>query len=679
MSAVENKRAAPGNAQAYRTVLDLVRLSSVGTSDHEQAIVQILQRIKTHFDLPRAAVCQIDDGQYSVEYLLDDTGQYKVGDTLRLAGSWCQQVVDLEQTIMQARAAGSAHEAYPGFCPENAQTYAGARILVDDCLHGTVNVTASEARDRAFDEDDRNVLETAAVLIGHHVSLQRAEGRFDLAVRGSGVGLWEWNVRDNAVYWAPRCYQLLGMDPALHEPKLSDFKELQHPDERDALEAAIEQHIKHRTPYTIEHRIRHSDGHYIWAQSRGQAVWDRSGMAVRMAGSFEDISERKRAEEAAHRSEERYELAVRGTGVGVWDWDVSTGTVFWSEQLKRMLAPGVPEPELSIEAFAARIHDDDRERVLEALQQHLNHRAEYRAEYRSRLPDGNFIWVHSRGQAVWDDNGEPVRMAGSCHDITERKEAEVRMAQQADELLRTNRELEQYASIASHDLQEPLRKITSFGELLVRDYSDRLDERGRLLVDRMVDGAQRLRQLIEDLLSYSRSSNDRMRFADVPLADLLAEASNEFELAIAEAGAIITCESDIVLRGDELLLRQMFRNLLGNSLKYRGDAPPHVRVAAAKTEDELQWHLTIRDNGIGFSGRHAERVFEMFKRLHPRDAYPGTGIGLALCQRVVERHGGRIWVESKLGAGSCFHIELPIAPVEARDTAMPDPEDGRGQ
>jgi len=126
-------------------------------------------------------------------------------------------------------------------------------------------------------------------------------------------------------------------------------------------------------------------------------------------------------------------------------------------------------------------------------------------------------------------------------------------------------------------------------------------------------------------------------------------------------------------------LRQMFRNLLGNSLKYRGDAPPHVRVAAAKTEDELQWHLTIRDNGIGFASRHVERVFEMFKRLHPRDAYPGTGIGLALCQRIVERHGGRIWVESELGAGSCFHIELPIAPVEARDTAIPDPEDGRGQ
>ena len=295
-------------------------------------------------------------------------------------------------------------------------------------------------------------------------------------------------------------------------------------------------------------------------------------------------------------------------------------------------------------------------------------------EHRYDWPDGHSAtWLDMRAFPV------PEGLAVFWRDITERKEAEVRMAQQAEELLRTNRELEQYASIASHDLQEPLRKITSFGELLVRDYSDRLDERGRLLVDRMVDGAQRLRQLIQDLLSYSRSSNDRMRFADVPLADLLAEASNDFELAIAEAGAIITCESDIVLRGDELLLRQMFRNLLGNSLKYRGDVPPHVRVAAAKTEDELQWHLTIRDNGIGFASRHAERVFEMFKRLHPRDAYPGTGIGLALCQRIVERHGGRIWVESELGAGSCFHIELPIAPVEARDTAIPDPEDGRGQ
>ncbi len=664
MAAEQNRGGGPGHSNAYQTVLDLVRLSSVGQSDHGRAIIDILQRVKAHFGLPRAAVCQIQSGRYSVEYILDDTAQYAVGDTLDLAGSWCQQVVDLEQTVMVACAAGSEQERYPGFRPENAQAYAGARILVDGQLHGTINVTADAPRQAPFDTDDRNVLETAAALVGHHVSLQRSQARFDLAVRGSSVGLWDWDMIDGSVYWSPRCYELLGMDPAEHTPHVDDFAALQHPDEHEMMADAIARHLKDREPYRIEHRIRHADGHYIWVHSRGQAVWDRAGVPQRMAGSIEDITERKRDSEALLRSEERYELAVRSTGVGIWDWDVASGEVFWSEQLKRMLAPGIAEPELSIEKFAERIHEDDRERVLDMLQRHLARETEYRVEYRNRLPDGRVIWVHTRGQAVWDDNGEPVRMAGSCHDITERKEAEERMALQADELRRTNRELEQYASIASHDLQEPLRKITSFGALLARDYSETLDERGRMLVDRMVDGAQRLRQLIQDLLSYSRSSNDAMQFADVPMSALVADVCNDFELTIAETGATIDCEGDAVLRGDSLLLRQLFHNLLSNSLKYCGDTPPHVRFEAVRPDGGSCWQIQVRDNGIGFSSRYAERVFEMFKRLHPRDAYPGTGIGLALCQRVVERHGGRIRVESEPGAGTCFHIEWPLEPTD---------------
>lgn len=661
---------APGKASAYRTVLDLVRLSSAGQRDHEEAILGILQRVKSYFDLPRAAVCQIDAGRYSVEYLLDDNGMYKVGDTLDLAGSWCQQVVELERTIMVARAAGSVEEAYPGFRPENAQTYAGARILVDEQLHGTLIVTACDARDEPFDPDDANVLETAAALVGYHVSLQRSQARFDLAVRGSSVGLWDWGMRDNAVYWSPRCYELLGIDPTGHTPKIGDFRELQHPDDREAVAAAIQQHLKHRTPYRIEHRIRHSDGHYIWAHSRGQAIWDRDGVPQRMAGSIEDISERKRADEAWHRSEERYELAVRGTGVGLWDWDLISGTVFWSEQLKRLLAPGVDNPVQSIEGFAARIHEDDRERVLDLLNRHLAKQAEYRVEYRSCLPDGQVIWVHTRGQAVWDEAGNPVRMAGSCHDITERKEAEGRVLQQAGELQRTNRELEQYASVASHDLQEPLRKISSFGALLARDYAGDLDDRGRLLVDRMVDGAQRLRQLIQDLLDYSRSSNDVMRFEEVALKPLIADVCSDFELLIAETGATIECDSDSVVVADRLLLRQMFQNLLGNSLKYRSDATLHVRVSASLADGASFWHLSVRDNGIGFPSRHAKRVFEIFKRLHARDQYPGTGIGLALCQRIVERHGGKIWAESEPGDGTCIHIDWPVVPSEAPAAEM---------
>ena len=179
---------AAGEAQAYRTVLDLVHLSSVGNSDHEQAILQILGRVKTHFELPRVAVCQIAPDRYSVEYLLDDTGRYKVGDAPELAGSWCQLVVDRDQTVMASRIADQVADAYPGLSANGPQIYAGARILVDGRLHGTLTVTADEAVEKRFDDDDRNVLETAAALVGHHVSLLRAESRSGMSRMIRSIG-----------------------------------------------------------------------------------------------------------------------------------------------------------------------------------------------------------------------------------------------------------------------------------------------------------------------------------------------------------------------------------------------------------------------------------------------------------------------------------------------------------
>ena len=679
MPTIHKKSDASGKADAYRTILDLVRLGAVGEADHESAIGEVLQRVKTHFDLPRAAVCLIDSGSYTVKFLIDDTEVYHAGDILPLAGSWCEQVVGQKRSVLAVCETPKAFAAFPGLLDANAGTYAGAQILVDGQLLGTLNVTASEPRSRAFDEGDQEVLEVAAALVGHHLSLRQAEERFELAMRGSSVGFWEWDIRTDTVFWSDRYLEILGLTDGDNKKTIQDFVDRQHPDDRARIAKALQDHLQHQQRYDLEYRLRAENGEYIWVRARGQAVWDESGAPRRVAGSVDDITARKLADEALVRSEERSELAVRGTGVGIWDWDVKTGNVFWSEALLRLLSPGDDSPELSIEAFAERVHEDDRERVMEMLRAHLAGQADYKVEYRSCLPDGRVIWVHTRGQAIWDETGEPVRMAGSCHDITERKEAEMRAREQADELRRTNRELEQFASVASHDLQEPLRKITSFGALLDRDYTDRLDDRGRLLIDRMMDGAQRLRELIQDLLDYSRSSNDAMRLERVPLSSLITEVCADFELMIAETGATIECDSDAVLVGDPLLLRQMFQNLLSNSLKYRGEAAPEVRISTHRSDDETRWRLSVQDNGIGFSSRHATRVFEIFKRLHPRDKYPGTGIGLALCQRVVERHGGRIWAESEPGEGTSILIDWPVTPrvlVEPANLTPPQPGSG---
>ena len=227
-----------------------------------------------------------------------------------------------------------------------------------------------------------------------------------------------------------------------------------------------------------------------------------------------------------------------------------------------------------------------------------------------------------------------------------------------EELERSNVELEQFASAASHDLQEPLRMITSYIQILAEDYKDRLDLDADRYIDYVVDGASRMKDLIDDLLAYSRIGNQTAPLEPVDCDAVLRLVLGDLAGAIQDAGASVTHDPLPEVMGDSTQLAQVFQNLISNGIKFRGQAPPRVHVSTAQVERD--WVFSIRDNGIGIEPRHFERIFLMFQRLHHRSEYPGTGIGLALCNKVVQRHGGRIWVESEPGAGSAFHFTIPV-------------------
>lgn len=233
------------------------------------------------------------------------------------------------------------------------------------------------------------------------------------------------------------------------------------------------------------------------------------------------------------------------------------------------------------------------------------------------------------------------------------------LEQHAAALERSNRELERFATVASHDLQEPLRKISAFASLLARRYEDRLDAEGRQSLAYLVDAAVRMRGLIEDLLAYSRTSNRDLEIEPVDLNAVLAAALDELSLMAAEACAEIECGPLPSVRADLILMQLLFQNLLSNALKYRKGA--HVRIVVRAERERAAWRITVADDGIGFDPRFSEKVFAPFQRLHNREAYAGTGIGLAICQQAVERHGGRIWVDTEPGFGARFHFTLPDA------------------
>jgi len=256
-----------------------------------------------------------------------------------------------------------------------------------------------------------------------------------------------------------------------------------------------------------------------------------------------------------------------------------------------------------------------------------------------------------------------VQVFVELHEKTEmvRKETERRiraeeLAALAKELARSNAELEQFATVASHDLQEPLRMITSYAGLVMREYGDKLDERGKLYLDNVKTGAMRMKQMVDGLLYYARIGHHGRPFETVDTAAVLADASAAMKMTIEETGAQVTSQDLPQVMGDRIELTRVFQNLLSNALKFRSNRAPEVRVSATRSGSE--WRLSVADNGIGIDPKHVDRIFAVFQRLHPIDRYQGTGIGLSECKKIIERHGGRIWVESKPNEGASFYFTL---------------------
>jgi len=240
------------------------------------------------------------------------------------------------------------------------------------------------------------------------------------------------------------------------------------------------------------------------------------------------------------------------------------------------------------------------------------------------------------------------------------EEGREQLAAQAEELARSNADLEQFAYVASHDLQEPLRKVTSFCQLLQRRYQGQLDERADQYIEFAVDGAKRMQALINDLLAFSRVGRTSEAFAPVDCDEALDRALANLETALDDAGAEVVRNGGLpTVEGDPSLLAALFQNVISNALKFRSDAPPRVEISAAQPDGE--WSFRVTDNGIGIEEAYAERVFVIFQRLHAKELYPGTGIGLALCKKIVEFHGGRIWIDTDVPQGTAVCWTLPIA------------------
>ncbi len=377
------------------------------------------------------------------------------------------------------------------------------------------------------------------------------------------------------------------------------------------------------------------------------------GKTVRTV-EFRDITERKQAEEKLTASEVRYRRLFEATRDGIFILDAETGMIVDVNPFLVELLGYSHEVFLGKELWEIGFFKDiaaSKENFLE-LQQREYIRYE---DLPLETADGQCIHVEFTSNVYRVKHHKVIQ----CHirDITERKQAREQLLKALEELKLSNAELEQFAYVASHDLQEPLRAVAGMVQLLQKRYQGQLDERADEYIRLAVDGASRMQTLIKDLLDYSRVERRGNPIKAADANEALKYALRNLETTIAEQGAVVTSDSLPTLDADATQLSQVFQNLIGNAIKFHGAQQPQVHVGVEKLADA--WRFSVRDNGIGIEPQYFERIFLVFQRLHTHSAYSGTGIGLSICKKIVERHGGRIWIESQFGQGSTFYFTIP--------------------
>ncbi len=394
----------------------------------------------------------------------------------------------------------------------------------------------------------------------------------------------------------------------------------------------------------------------------GSLVRDEQDQPLLAVLTVTDITERKRAEKELRESESFYRQTLESIPGMVFTTRPDGYCDYQSQQWVDYT--GVPMSEHLGDGWNKLLHPEDRPRAFAAWQTAVEGKAPYDLEYRVRRRDGQYEWFKVIGRPIRDAAGQIVRWFGVVINIEAIKHAEEslrevnkRLREQTDELTSVNKDLEQFAYIASHDLQEPLRAVSGFVTLLQQRYQSKLDEKADSYISSAVEGASRMQALINGLLEYSRVGTKGNVPAPANADDALKEALANLQALIQESGAVITSDPLPKVRADAIQLAHVFQNLIANAIKFRSEETPQIHVGSRRQDgSRLFW---VRDNGIGIDPQYNERIFMIFQRLHTRSKYPGTGIGLAICKRIVERHGGNIWVESQPGKGSTFYFTLP--------------------
>nr|HAD50076.1 diguanylate cyclase [Algoriphagus sp.] len=462
--------------------------------------------------------------------------------------------------------------------------------------------------------------------------------RFELATKATSEIIWDWDMEKDYTYRSENFERLLGysQEESFNNDKF--WKSIIHPEDYNEVESNLKKALDSSAEkWSQEFRVKKSDGQYLFIVDKGLIIRNKKGKAIRMIGSTQDITARKKAETDLADQRQRLTNVIEGTGAGTWEWNVQTGETQYNETWANIIGYTLEElAPLSIQTWIDFAHPEDLEQSNQELEKCFRGETEsYESECRMKHKDGRWVWVLDRGKVFsWTKDGKPLMMFGTHVDITEKKLREEEIKRTNLQLQSANEELKSFASVASHDMKEPLRMISSFLQLLEKKYENVLDEKGIQYIRFAVDGSKRLSQLIDDMMEYAQIGFDPSKLSKVDLNSVVEEVIQLKQKVIEENNAIVEVSPLPDILGIRSPIKSVFINLISNALKYqKKNVQPVVKIYS--TKEGSDYRITVEDNGIGIDKEYYQKIFNIFKRLHTKDEYPGTGIGLAICKKVV--------------------------------------------
>ena len=520
--------------------------------------------------------------------------------------------------------------------------------------------------------------------------IEESEEKFRIALEGGKMGTFDYYPQTGKLEWSHRAKELFGI-PSETPASYDLYLDVLHPEDRaNSLNLQGHNHIfENGGLYELEYRvIGKTDGRIRWIRSNGKITYDVDGNPVRHTGVVRDITERKIATQALKGSEERFRLLAEKLPHLVWETDEKGLPLYASGRWKEYSGVN-PDSE---DSWKMIVHPDDLESTSKNWINSLATGNIYRSEVRLRGKTGEYRWFTVFGQPVLDDHSQIIKWIGAFTDIHAEKSFAIELEKQVEnrtreleqvnralaakniELEKMNKELESFAYVSSHDLQEPLRKIQTFATRLLEKEASNLSEQGKDHFRRMQGAAERMQQLINDLLSYSRTSTFERVYQKVDLQSLVDDVKEDLKDELKQKAAVIETSGLTEVNVIAFQFRQLMNNLISNSLKFsREGIAPVIKIKAelvrgsqfanVKPDPDKEYcHITVSDNGIGFEPEYNEKIFEVFQRLHGRSEYSGTGIGLAIVKKIVDNHSGFVSAKGRLNEGATFDIYIPSKP-----------------